>query len=77
MLSSLFDDVGRIMKIFPGRAREDKRGLGYEYDGLGNSDCTHIFLAKRYDCQLLATFDSDFEESRPEIQPLLMYKDTL
>jgi hypothetical protein len=75
-LHQLIDEITRIMRHYKGKA-VDLRGNPTKqvHDGLGSPDCIHVFLARRYGCDKIATFDHDFEESRPDIVPLLLYKE--
>jgi len=61
-----------LVKKYPGSVgRNYKTGIK-EHDGIGTADAFHIVLAKRFDCDMLATLDNDFNETRNEITPLVI-----
>lgn len=43
-----------------------------EHDGVHAMDVLHIVIAKRMGCSNIATDDRDFEETRSEIEPMLL-----
>jgi predicted nucleic acid-binding protein len=44
----------------------------YKHKGVGCVDCLHIALAKRIGCDMIATFDRGFEETKGEIEAFII-----
>jgi len=61
-----------IIKRYPGRIRNNRRTGRPEHDGISPVDSYHIVLAKRFHCDALATLDHDFNETSPEIAPMII-----
>ena len=61
-----------LMKKYPGKVGTNYKTGKKEHDGISPVDAYHIILAKRCDCDLLATLDNDFMETRSEITPLVI-----
>ncbi len=67
----VLEEAARMMRTYHGRVEADSK-LQFKYSGLSAADCIHVFLAKRYQCNGLATFDHGFEECKSEIMPLIL-----
>ena len=61
-----------LMKKYPGKVGTNYKTRKKEHDGISPVDAYHIILAKRCDCDLLATLDNDFIETHSEITPLVI-----
>lgn len=75
--SGLVRQAFTILRNYSGKTGEDRERQGrYVHDGLYPMDALHIALAKAIGCDKIATFDQDFAESKAEIPPLNLIKDT-
>lgn len=70
MYCSVVDDAHRMIVKYSGTTKEE-RGK-FVHKGVGCVDCLHLALAKMVECDLIATFDRGFEETRIEVEPLII-----
>lgn len=67
---SVAEEAYRLIEKYEGKTAEE-RGE-FKHKGPGCVDCLHIALAKRINCDKIATFDRDFEMTKKEIEPFII-----
>jgi len=65
------NDALEIMKKYSGKVKEIP-GSDDEHDGLSTVDTYHIILAKKFNCEKIASFDKDFVEASSEIGTIVL-----
>jgi predicted nucleic acid-binding protein len=65
------EDANKLLNKYEGKTGKNMKGE-LEHQGVGCLDCLHIALAKRVGCDMIATFDRDFEDAKAEIEPFII-----
>ena len=67
---SIAEEAHKLIKNYEGKTVKEQDG--FRHKGVGCIDCFHLALAKRIGCDMIATFDRDFEETKGEIEPFIV-----
>lgn len=62
----------QIMQKYPGKIGTSAEAGEPEHEGIHTADAFHVILAKRLQCNKLATFAWEFKQTASEITPLIL-----
>lgn len=66
------DESLELLKKYSGSVKQDSRGKKLEHNGISVVDALHIIIAKKFECNKIVSFDNDFEETKMEIEPVVI-----
>ena len=72
VFGKISDQAYNIIQKYPGVAKWDDSEKKTKHKGMSTADTFHVILAKIFNCDKIASFDSDFKEVSSEIKQLVV-----